>query len=122
MLEVGDKLIRLHQLIDDHAKTAFKAFFLCRSTSIFDAPLSKVPDRGSNLSLDFVNEKIEECSFQMCPIATEAPWSVGNNERSHGYLAKVMKTLQAKSKPCNLRLGISTHMRLENCHISTFLV
>lgn len=46
MLNVRDKMIILHQLIDDTAKTAFEAF-VWRWILIFGAAIFTVLDRGS---------------------------------------------------------------------------
>lgn len=94
MLDVGDKLIRLHTLTDHTAQCAFNAY-LWRWISIFDAPIFTVVDQGTNLTSDLMYRELRKYSSQLCPIPTEAPWSLGSNERSHKFLAKTINIICA---------------------------
>ena len=85
MLDTGDKLLRLSHIIDDTAKTSYNCYFR-RWISIFDAPIFTVVDRGTNLAAKYMAEKLNLIQSQLIPIPTEAPWSLGHNERSHRYI------------------------------------
>ena len=96
MLDAGDMMIRLKQLHDDSAKSAFSAYFN-RWISIFDSPVYTIVDRGRNLTNEFMASQLRTLQSQFCPIPTEAPWSIGNNERSHGFILRAIDKLEQSS-------------------------
>lgn len=89
MLDAGDMLLRLQNLRDDSARTALNDY-LSRLLSIFDAPIFTVVDRGTNLANKYMADNLRYFESQLCSIPTEAPWSIGNNERSHRFLHKAI--------------------------------
>ena len=96
MLDAGDIMIRLKKIDDESAQAAFSAYF-SRWISIFDAPVFTIVDRGRNLTNKYMAEKLRSVNSQLCPIPTEAPWSIGNNERSHGFLHRILDKMIAGS-------------------------
>ena len=96
ILDAGDMMIRLKEIRNESAKEAFSAYF-CRWISIFDSPIFTIVDRGRNLTNDYMSEQLRLVNSQLCPIPTEAPWSIGNNERSHGFIHRVLDKLQSNS-------------------------
>lgn len=97
MLDVGDKLIWLSPIRDHSASATFKAY-LWRWISIFDAPTYTVVNQGSNFSSSHMHSMLLMFSSQLCPIPTEAPWSIGDNERSHKFISKYTDILQSTSE------------------------
>lgn len=93
MLDVGEKMIRLHQSVDDTARTAFDALF-CRWIPIFGIERFMVVHRVSNLSSFYLNELVSMFSSQLSEIATKARWCTGSNERSDLLLVKIIYTSQ----------------------------
>lgn len=71
------------------ALTAFSSYFT-HWISYFDSPVLAVVDRGSNLAESEMQTKLNEIQAQLCLIPTEAPWSLGANERFHQYLHKAI--------------------------------
>ena len=96
MLDAGDMMIRLKHIQNDSARTAFSAYF-SRWISIFDTPVYTIVDRERNLTNEFMKSQLRIIQSQLCPIPTEAPWSIGNNERSHGFIHRVLDKLQKGS-------------------------
>ncbi|MEM1282625.1 MAG: hypothetical protein AAGG81_03645 [Chlamydiota bacterium] len=85
ILDTGDKLLRLVHIEDDSAKTSFEQY-VRRWISIFDAPIYTVVDRGTNLAATYMVNNLHRFNSQLISIPTEAPWSLGHNERSHRYI------------------------------------
>ena len=85
MLDTGDKMMRLSNLENDLAETSFNHYF-GRWISLFDAPHYTVVDRGTNLAAQYMADQLRPLQSQLCPIPTEAPWSIGQNERSHAFI------------------------------------
>ena len=96
ILDAGDMMIRLKEIRNESAKEAFSAHF-CRWISIFDAPIFTIVGRGRNLTNDYTGQQLRLVNSQLCPIPTEAPWSIGNNEWSHGFTHRVQGEIQANS-------------------------
>ena len=93
MLDAGDVMLRLKHIPTDSARNAFSAYFT-RWISIFDSPVFTIVDRGRNLTNDYMVSQLHLLQSQLCPIPTEAPWSIGTNERSHGFLHRAIDKLQ----------------------------
>jgi len=96
MLDAGDMMLRLARLSNDSARTAFNAY-LSRWMSIFDAPIFTFVDRGTNLTNKYMAENLRYFESQLCPIPTEAPWTIGTNERSHRFLHKAIDRTTSSS-------------------------
>lgn len=96
MLNAGDMILRLLRIANDSAQTASSAYFT-RSISIFGSPIFPIVDRGSNLTNDYMTSQLNLLQSQLFPITTEAPWSIGTNERSHRCLHRVLNKLQDNS-------------------------
>ena len=92
MLDAGDMMLRLKKLDNESAQTAFSAYF-SRWISIFDSPVFTIVDRGRNLTNKLMGDELRAVHSQLCPIPTEAPWSIGNNERSHAFLHRILNKL-----------------------------
>lgn len=73
----------------------FSLFF--RWISIFDALIFTIVSRGRNLTNDYMSEQLRLVNSQLCPILTEASWSIGNNDRSHGFIHRVLHKVQSNS-------------------------
>ena len=97
ILDAGDMMLRLCNLRDNSARTAFDAYF-SRCISIFGAPTFTVEERGSNLANKHMADSLRTLDSQLCPISTEAPWSIGSNERSLRFLRKEIDSLLADPK------------------------
>ncbi len=41
-------------------------------------------------------KNVRQYESQLCPIPTEAPWSIGANERSHGFIHSVIEKILAE--------------------------
>ena len=54
-------------------------------------------DRGRNLTNEYLASQLNLIQSQPCPIPTEAPWSIGTNERSHGFLHRAIDKLIDRS-------------------------
>lgn len=66
------------------AVTTFSSYF-SHWISYFDSPVFTVVDRGSNLASSEMKTYLNLIQSQLCTIPTEAPRSLGANERSHQY-------------------------------------
>lgn len=85
MLDHGDMLLKLKHIPDHSVETSFNAFY-SRWISIFDSPALVLVERGSNLNAQLMRDQLHKVQSQLLPIPTEAPWSLGINERSHRYI------------------------------------
>ena len=94
MLDSGDMMLKLSYLIDNSARTALNTY-ICRWIAIFDAPIFTVVDRGTILTNKLTADILREFNSQFIPNPTEAPWSIGSNERSHRFLSEAIDQLIA---------------------------
>lgn len=80
----GDMLIQLMPLPDRSARSAFNAFS-SHWISIFDASTYVIVDRGSNISAEWMKDRVHGVESLLLRVSTEATWGIGLNEGLHRY-------------------------------------
>lgn len=89
IIDHGKMMLRLKHLPDNSAQISFNAFYTQWISSVFDAPVYVIVDRGSNLFAEYMKRELHEVESQLFPVPTEAPWGIKLNERSHRYMHKI---------------------------------
>lgn len=106
ILDHGNMMPRLQNLPNSSAATASSAN-IDRWISIFDAPVFTVVDRRSNLANQLMTESLCNLDSHLCPMPTEATWSLGRNDaRTASY--------NRQSTGCKQAL-ISTQATIHSC-------
>lgn len=70
----------------ENFSTHYFSWWSSMFVSIFVELVYNVVDRGTNLAAQYMAVQLRYLQLQLCPVPTEAPWSLGHNERSHKFI------------------------------------